>query len=76
MDFLKSYLPGPVVDIFLPIAILLGLAYFLIPKLIAKLKDTGVWDRAARDRIDPRRAAHAIAVERVAEATALRGLYP
>ncbi len=46
MDFLKSYLPGPVVDIFLPIAILLALAYFLIPKLIARLKDTGVWDRA------------------------------
>ena len=46
MDFLKNYLPGPVVDIFLPIAIILALAYFLIPKLIEKLKETGAWDRA------------------------------
>ena len=35
-----------------------------------------VWNRAAADDIDPRLAAHAIAVERVAEATRLRGLYP
>jgi glutamate dehydrogenase (NAD(P)+) len=35
-----------------------------------------VWDRAAADTIDPRLAAQAIAVERVAEATRLRGLYP
>ena len=35
-----------------------------------------VWDRAAADDIEPRLAAHAIAVERVAEATRLRGLYP
>jgi len=35
-----------------------------------------VWERAAADRIDPRLAANAIAVERVAEATRLRGLYP
>ena len=35
-----------------------------------------VWERAARDSISPRLAAHAIAVERVAEATKLRGLYP
>jgi len=35
-----------------------------------------VWDRAAADGIDPRLAAHAIAVERVAEETKLRGLYP
>ena len=35
-----------------------------------------VWARAAEDGIDPRLAAHAIAVERVAEATRLRGLYP
>src|SRR5436190_3025058 len=32
--------------------------------------------RSAADGIDPRLAAHAIAVERVAEATRLRGLYP
>ena len=35
-----------------------------------------VWHRAAADGIPPRLAAHAIAVERVAEATSLRGLYP
>jgi glutamate dehydrogenase (NAD(P)+) len=35
-----------------------------------------VWGRAAADDIDPRLAAQAIAVERVAEATRLRGLYP
>ena len=35
-----------------------------------------VWQRAAADGIPPRLAAHAIAVERVAAATRLRGLYP
>ncbi len=41
------------------------------------LQATGeVWNRAAEDGIDVRLAAHAIAVERVAEATELRGLYP
>ncbi len=35
-----------------------------------------VWHRAAADGIPPRLAAHAIAVERVATATRLRGLYP
>jgi glutamate dehydrogenase (NAD(P)+) len=35
-----------------------------------------VWDRASADGISQRLAAHAIAVERVAEATRLRGLYP
>jgi glutamate dehydrogenase (NAD(P)+) len=35
-----------------------------------------VWQRAEADRIPPRLAAHAIAVERVAAATRLRGLYP
>lgn len=35
-----------------------------------------VWARAASDGIDTRLAAHTIAVERVAEATRLRGLYP
>ncbi len=35
-----------------------------------------VWHRAAVDGITPRLAAHAIAVERVATATRLRGLYP
>ncbi|MEO8246138.1 MAG: Glu/Leu/Phe/Val dehydrogenase [Chloroflexota bacterium] len=35
-----------------------------------------MWERAATDGIAPRLAANAIAVERVAEATRLRGLYP
>jgi glutamate dehydrogenase (NAD(P)+) len=35
-----------------------------------------VWTRAGIDGIDPRLAAQSIAVERVAEATRLRGLYP
>ena len=35
-----------------------------------------VWQRAADEDIPPRLAAHAIAVERVAQATTLRGLYP
>jgi glutamate dehydrogenase (NAD(P)+) len=35
-----------------------------------------VWARAEADAMHPRLAAHAIAVERVAEATRLRGLYP
>jgi glutamate dehydrogenase (NAD(P)+) len=35
-----------------------------------------VWARAAADRISTRLAAHAIAVERVAEAVRMRGLYP
>jgi tetratricopeptide (TPR) repeat protein len=46
MDFLKNYLPGPVVDIFLPIVIVLAIAYLLIPKLMERLKATGAWDRA------------------------------
>jgi glutamate dehydrogenase (NAD(P)+) len=35
-----------------------------------------VWERSVADGIEPRLAAQAIAVERVAEATRLRGLYP
>jgi glutamate dehydrogenase (NAD(P)+) len=35
-----------------------------------------VWQRAASEGIPPRLAAHSIAVERVARATAVRGLYP
>jgi glutamate dehydrogenase (NAD(P)+) len=35
-----------------------------------------VWQRAAADGIPPRLAAHSLAVERVATATRLRGLYP
>ncbi len=58
-------------------------ALFWAPKIInGRLREAildaadTVWKRAAADGIDPRRAAHAIAVERVAEATTLRGLYP
>jgi glutamate dehydrogenase/leucine dehydrogenase len=35
-----------------------------------------VWRRSADEEIDPRLAAHAIAVERVADAVRVRGLYP
>lgn len=35
-----------------------------------------VWDRSEADGIPPRLAAHSIAVEAVAEATRLRGIYP
>jgi glutamate dehydrogenase (NAD(P)+) len=35
-----------------------------------------VWQRAETDAIPPRLAAHAVAIERVADATRLRGLYP
>jgi glutamate dehydrogenase (NAD(P)+) len=44
-------------------------------RVILRASDA-VWDRAAADGVDPRLAAHAIAVERVAEATVLRGIYP
>jgi glutamate dehydrogenase (NAD(P)+) len=56
---------------------------FWTPKIInGRLREAilaaaaAVWERADADGIDPRRAAHAIAVHRVAEATVLRGLYP
>jgi glutamate dehydrogenase (NAD(P)+) len=56
---------------------------FWTPKLInGRLREAilaaaaTVWERADADGIEPRRAAHAIAVERVAEATRLRGFYP
>jgi glutamate dehydrogenase (NAD(P)+) len=58
-------------------------ALFWAPKIInGRLREAildaadAVWQLAAADGIDPRRAAHAIAVQRVAEATTLRGLYP
>ncbi len=44
-------------------------------RLILSAADA-VWQRAAADGIPPRLAAHALAVERVATATSLRGLYP
>ena len=58
-------------------------ALFWAPKIInGRLRESiltaadSVWRRAEADDIDLRLAAQAIAVERVAEATALRGLYP
>lgn len=45
MDFLKSYLPGPVVDIFLPLIVLLVFGLLVVPKLIHKVKESGLWDR-------------------------------
>ena len=42
---------------------------------ILSASDT-TWNRAAADNISLRLAAHSIAVERVAEATRMRGLYP
>lgn len=44
-------------------------------RLILSAADA-MWQRAAAEGIPPRLAAHALAVERVAEATRLRGLYP
>lgn len=44
MSFLRDYLPAPIVD-FLPIVAGLLLIVFLVPKIIQKLKDTGVWDQ-------------------------------
>ncbi len=44
-------------------------------RIILRAADS-VWSLAEREGIDPRLAAHAIAVERVARATSLRGLYP
>jgi len=56
---------------------------FWTPKIInGRLREailaaaSAVWERAESDGVEPRRAAHAIAVRRVAEATVLRGLYP
>lgn len=56
---------------------------FWTPKIVnGRLREAmlaasdAVWTRAEGDEIGPRRAAHAIAVERVAEAVQLRGLYP
>jgi glutamate dehydrogenase (NAD(P)+) len=56
---------------------------FWTPKIVnGRLREailaaaSAVRERAESDGIDMRRAAHAIAVHRVAEATVLRGLYP
>lgn len=44
-DFLKSYLPAPVVDIFLPILIVVVIALVAWPRISAKLQETGLWDK-------------------------------
>ncbi len=44
MSFLRDLLPAPIVD-FLPILVGLILILILVPRLIQKLKDTGVWDQ-------------------------------
>jgi serine/threonine-protein kinase len=49
MDFLKSILPAPLADIFLPIVLVLGALYllhtYLMPPLKQKLQESGAWDR-------------------------------
>ncbi|MGH9463071.1 MAG: protein kinase domain-containing protein [Vicinamibacteria bacterium] len=49
MDFLKSFLPAPLADIFLPVALVLGALYlfhtYLMPPLKQKLQESGAWDR-------------------------------
>ncbi len=44
MSFLRDFLPAPVVD-FLPIIIGILLALVILPKVFAKLRDSGAWDR-------------------------------
>ncbi|GMR22619.1 MAG: hypothetical protein BMS9Abin37_0981 [Acidobacteriota bacterium] len=44
-DFLKSYLPAPVVDIFLPILVVVVAALLIWPRISAKLMELGVWDK-------------------------------
>ena len=46
-----------------------------VEEIMARSADA-VWERSEADGIDARLAANAIAIERVAEATRLRGLYP
>ncbi len=49
MSFLKSFLPAPVVDIFVPIALVLVALYvvktYLLPPLRSKLEESGAWDQ-------------------------------
>ena len=44
-DFLKSYLPAPVVDIFLPILIVIVAGLLIWPRISSKLMELGVWDK-------------------------------
>ena len=49
MSFLKSFLPAPIVDIFVPSALILFAIYvvkiYLFPPLRSKLEESGVWDQ-------------------------------
>ena len=49
MSFLKSFLPAPIVDIFVPIALILLAVYviknYIYPSVRAKLQESGAWDR-------------------------------
>lgn len=49
-DFLKSYLPAPVVDIFLPILVIVVIALVAWPRLSLYLQEKGVWDKVV-DRV-------------------------
>ena len=49
MSFLRDFLPAPVVD-FLPIFVGILLALVILPKVFAKLRDSGAWDRIV-DRV-------------------------
>lgn len=49
-DFLKSYLPAPVVDIFLPILVIVVIALIAWPRISAKLQESGLWDKVL-DRV-------------------------
>ena len=44
-DFLKSYLPAPVVDIFLPILVVVVSGLLVWPRISAKLMELGVWEK-------------------------------
>ena len=44
MSFLREYLPAPLVD-FLPLLVGLLLVLIFLPRLTAKIKDSGIWDQ-------------------------------
>ena len=44
-NFLKSYLPAPVVDIFLPILVVVVAGLLVWPRISAKLMELGVWEK-------------------------------
>jgi tetratricopeptide (TPR) repeat protein len=50
MDFLKQYLPAPLVDLGLPLLVVGLLLYFIVPKLMQKLRERGVFEQL-KDKI-------------------------